>query len=470
MFKGLELTSGHSAVVVDLLPYDGSLQRCILDLENSSPKLVCSSIVWAGVVNDRAIIQNFLYKEVRNHLYQASKDGKVTIPGLGDVPLQVGSVTRPTFSEDDFKLTRPEPDHSLPLRQAVYDEWGDNVEFKAAFRALLASHNVKFNPTEKVAKTKRPLDEQQVDSVDSRAVALPGLQVTRDALANEGELVQVLGTEPFWEMWIVKGKMYLHALSDGVVSDEHAICGTGSGEYLVVDEGLRASPESSINRRHRLCPRAHPLCAQHTAHVNRNCWGGSSVYNFDIRSDSDKAAFSVDGGLAGKFPASPRTYHEFLSFLEKNGEVDISIPNHTMTREKSGDAWNYKINPDSPCVYRVTQKFGGKGGRATKPRHDTVGALLDANTVKESKNVDSFIKFTHANIWASMHYAHGCDSCNHVFGHSLHWQCILMRWRPASLPSPARYNTKERSLKPTLVWFWLCQPIRLTKGTVVQVV
>ena len=111
-------------------------------------------------------------------------------------------------------------------------------------------------------------------------------------------------------------------------------------------------------------------------------------------SDQLKAAFCVDRNtsLPGKFEVKPATLHAFMSFLEQNGQVSVTMPNHTIERVANQDStWSYKISAESECVCKVTQKFGGK---FKKPRQDNFAAVLDAGKVKESVHVLAYLKMT----------------------------------------------------------------------------
>ena len=121
---------------------------------------------------------------------------------------------------------------------------------------------------------------------------------------------------------------------------------------------------------------------------------GVAWYPFMFDSDQLKAAFCVDrnASLPGKFEVKPATLHAFMSFLEQNGQVSVTMPNHTIERVANQDStWSYKISAESECVCKVTQKFGGK---FKKPRQDNFAAVLDAGKVKESVHVLAYLKMT----------------------------------------------------------------------------
>ena len=250
------LTSAHGAMVIDMVPYDGSLQRCVADLKGREgmPATTCAAIAWAGPMDDRRSIQQFLYRDIRNHIYVTSKEGRYKVPGLMDMPPAVADTTKPTICDDDFKLTKVAQDSELQMRQTVVDQWEANVDFQAAFKEMCAEHNKKHNPSGKTFKgNKRPAQGADATSVESRAVTLTSVKVAKEDLAKEGDFYETIGLETFYELRAAKGHLYLHAIGDGVVGDEHPICGIGAGEFVLKEEAQKVKAAEGSSQHLWLC-------------------------------------------------------------------------------------------------------------------------------------------------------------------------------------------------------------------------
>ena len=235
------MTTAHGAMVIDLVPYDGSLQRCVADLKGreAMPATTCASIAWAGPIEDRRSIQQYLFRDIRNHIYAASKDGRYKVPGLMEMPPAAADTTKPTLYDDDFKLAKVAQD-GLQLRQTVVEQWEANVDYQVVFKELCAEHNKKYNPSGMTFKgNKRPAGDADETTMEARAVTLPSAQVAKADLTKETDFYETIGLETFYELWAAKGHLYLHAIGDGVVGDEHPICGSGSGEFVLKEEAQK---------------------------------------------------------------------------------------------------------------------------------------------------------------------------------------------------------------------------------------
>ena len=125
LWKGLKVDQNYYAAIVDLIPYDASLPRALIELKNMNttdmPQMSCGSIMWSGVPEDKTLIRKFLFREVRDVIYKHVKDGKYRIASLADIPQEsdVAQESKPTFREDNFKLTHPMEDDTLPILHSV---------------------------------------------------------------------------------------------------------------------------------------------------------------------------------------------------------------------------------------------------------------------------------------------------------------------------------------------------------------
>ena len=167
---------------------------------------------------------------------------------------------KPTYKDADYVVTHPMDDDSLPIKQSVYDEW-QNSEMKLAFDQVVHEHNAKFNESGQSWKPKRQVEDSR-ESPESRAVVLKTAQKSREELVRDGAS-EAAGADPFYSIIVPKGgeAMYLHGLSDGVVSDEIPFCGVGSGEYEVSAEAEKVKtggqPQSGLTKKRIFDQRFH---------------------------------------------------------------------------------------------------------------------------------------------------------------------------------------------------------------------
>lgn len=168
------------------------------DQSNGLPDMRCASIVWAGLASEeRTRVAGFLHRDIRTHVYNLSDQQKYQVPGLANLPTPTEDPTKPTYKDEDYLLTHPEADESLPLRQTVFDEWSDNTEYRAAFHELVCEHDAKFNPSGKVFKSsKRAAPEDEQTSMESRAVVLPVSQASKESVMQKGNVHEVIGSDP----------------------------------------------------------------------------------------------------------------------------------------------------------------------------------------------------------------------------------------------------------------------------------
>ena len=120
--------------------------------------------------------------------------------------------------------------------------WEDDADFNVAFKGVARIHNEQCNPTGVPWKPKRLADIELDQSVDSRAQVLQAASTTKDQLAAKGDLACVLGTEPNYELLVcTDGHLWVHALNDGILSDQVPLCGCGNYQYVLGAEADQVS-------------------------------------------------------------------------------------------------------------------------------------------------------------------------------------------------------------------------------------
>ena len=119
----------------------------------------------------------------------------------------------------------------------MHDTWDDDADFKVAFKEVVRMHNEARNPTGVPWKPKRLADTDLDQSVDSRAQVLQAASITKDQLAAKGDLACILVTDPNHELMVcTDGHLWVHALNDGILSDQVPLCGCGNYNYILGSE------------------------------------------------------------------------------------------------------------------------------------------------------------------------------------------------------------------------------------------
>ena len=160
-----------------------------------------------------------------------------------------------------------------------------------------------------------------------------------------------------------------------------------------------------------------------------------------------------------KFPSKPRTLHSFMSFLEKQNQVNILFANYKVERKTvttdGVETWQYVMTAEQECVFSITQKFG-KAKNSAKPTRETIGALLDHARVKASTVVRPLTKFM-------------CPVCVGELEVRRSLRVSEVTFKNSHLnDTHCRYDEKERMVKPALWSLFVSMPIRVAKGNLLQ--
>ena len=157
VWQGMGLNAKHVALWLDITAYDGHVPAgCILPSGvqvSAVPTEYCASIIWAQPAADNKSIEAFVEKKIMACLRQQCAKKAYEIDGAPDLAaasttFQVGSKKMPTYSESDYKLSKPMADQSLALRKSFVDKWlAPNMptSLKDEFRAQQVLHDMDFN-------------------------------------------------------------------------------------------------------------------------------------------------------------------------------------------------------------------------------------------------------------------------------------------------------------------------------------
>ena len=135
-----------------------------------------------------------------------------------------------------------------------------------------------------------------------------------------------------------------------MVSTSIPLISSGAGTYLFGDDATQVQ--------------SHP----------NNSW-----IDFAINSSDHLGMFYCDF----EFPEKPVKLSTFLEFLESQGEINVQLSNHTVTRIEEDGRASFTIEPDSNAVY----KLNGYKARSPKPNAKCGLAWIDLETIKHSPNI-----------------------------------------------------------------------------------
>ena len=249
VLKGVCEGQTKTCVVVDLLPYDGTLplavSRGVSDDDGDLPgisggpgipdgkrrkkepfvkidDMSCISILWAGTNKDEIDLRQQVRVFVRDRLTEDMKvgirTGTSTLPDAAEVPHfrpldSFIAITRaPTLDAARFEHTKPLADLTLPILQTVHDEFdGYFPDICREFTEIVAQHNVEFNPSGRAFNGMQGVtndEDPKMSPADSVAlVSGPNDPVTKeDVIAKFGleHTVVLPGSSPDFEMIAVR--------------------------------------------------------------------------------------------------------------------------------------------------------------------------------------------------------------------------------------------------------------------------
>ena len=128
----LNLDRSWLVFVIDVHPYDATLQKAAVDLRCQADKLpdfVALAPIWAdmGTINDgdtdspdNGRLEVFNRRAVRLHVEAALRSGRLKVADfvLPEVPSTDAANSPPVYKEDQFVITCPNASGQLPVRQA----------------------------------------------------------------------------------------------------------------------------------------------------------------------------------------------------------------------------------------------------------------------------------------------------------------------------------------------------------------
>ena len=383
VWSGMPVSCVDVACWMDVIGYDHYLSSTIMSRAGHQqpqvPREMCACIVWGQSNQDHKSIDDFLTKRILQGLRTRCELKSYTLVGAPDLALTVTSkkmYIKPTYNEQDFTLAKPLADETFPLLQSFVDKWlcpGVPVCIQDEFKAAMVTHNTKHNPSHKTwssQTSKRPAvtppeghDAVDVQPGEGDPLTMEDLKKLHSALCEktfEEENIKI------WSA--ADGTSYVQAFEDTVVGTEKPLA-ILSGEYLVG--------------------------AHYTTAIN----DGSELFEWNMVGDDYPACFSTEPAFAKPFPCTPKKLHEFLFYLEQEGNIGSTCECHSIKRSSTkltpadaGRYSKYEVSPTEKCGFRIKAKspahvlFQGIGPQAVRDSK-YLCFMMRLKFVKDQKSV-----------------------------------------------------------------------------------
>ena len=345
MWSSMQASCQDGACWIDLCGYDHFPASAILARAGSqdahAPKEMCGTIVHGYSNNEGKQVEAFLEQRVAALLRSKCERKQYVLPGAPDLSAAVDSknvFVKPTYNEQEFVITKPLADESLPLRQAVVQKWSSSgvpVLLKDRFTAELVAHNSTYNKSGKgweqaaTGKRQAPAPAEGSDAVEARPTEQDPKSIDEITKLHEKVCEKAFESESVKFITSSTGDVYVVALEDTVFPCmKPLVC--LAGEYLVGQ--------------------------QFDAATNEGC----DMLPWQMSSDEFEASFSVEPPLQTPFTSDIVPLHSFLHFLESQGKVNVKIECHTYKRltttavdSASGRQSSYNVSASEKCGFRT---------------------------------------------------------------------------------------------------------------------
>ena len=383
LWIGMKLSPKTAGICIDVFGYDDSFTESIivasLKHRPKAPTEMLVTTIWAksDVEGDQRKRQaKWLREAQRRFAGKMVMDKVLKLEGVvvddNQVPTQ-----RPSYNTDEFLLTMPTADESLALRQSKLDEYTPKfTRLQEDFQALMAKHDAKYNPSGVPYKGQGKRSADVIEDAD--AVSFPEASVidSKDKLEELGTIHTCASFQPdVFELMVTHtGNLYIHALADGVASDQMPLCHI-HGKYLTGAE---------VDTYEKAC-KSTPTKKKGTKDM--------PLMKINITDEDFMGMWAVPSSWPTPFSTAPKPLSEFLDFLlnEKN-VTEPGIVCHKLEVTAEGET---KITQETPCAFLplvLPQNY--------KADRDNIGSLLDI----ASMNLDFGETDDQVALYSSWHY------------------------------------------------------------------
>ena len=361
LWADMPVSCEDGACWIDIVGYDQNLTNTMMartgSPDASQPREMCCTIV-SGFGQDQRQVEEFLENRIYSKLRSKCEQKTYVLTGAPDLSVMTQSskvFVQPTYSEDDYKLTKPLADNTLPIRATVVARWlssGVPTSLQDKFKAELVTHNATYNTSGRQwapEATKRPAESP---ALGQDAVEMPKSEddpnMVEDITKKHKQMCEkIINSVKF--MSSLNGDLYAIVSEDVVFSKSTAIA-LLSGDYLV------------------------------GGHYDNAINNGADLFEWAMNSDEYSGFYTTEPDL--RFSSNEAPLHEYLHFLESKSKVSLKIECHNWKRTSAASG------PDRNSSYTVTsvEKCGFKprpGGLVNQKVPHASGISIQA--VKGSK-------------------------------------------------------------------------------------
>ena len=344
----MKLSPKSAGICIDIFGYDDSFTESIivasLKARPKEPTEMLATTVWA--TNDvdgdnmRKRQTNWLREAQRRFAEQMTKSKMLKLEGVVFDDIQA-QTQRPSYNTDEFPLTMPTADESLSLRQSTLDEYTPKfTRLQEDFQALLAKHDAKYNPSGVPYKGQGKRSADLVEDEDT--VSFPEANVidSKDKLEEGSAIHKCASLQPdVFELIVTHtGKLYIHALADGVASNKMPLCQI-HGRYLTGTEIENAEKAMQKKKGKK----------------------DANLVKINITDTDFMAMWAVPSSWPTPFSTAPKSLSDFLDFLlTEKDVVEPGIVCHKLETSEEGGNQSHAARTLCIPASQVTTELQGR--------------------------------------------------------------------------------------------------------------
>lgn len=331
--KGVGFTKDSRILVKDMHLYDDTLAMACANLNCSKdrglPLFGYVGVGWGHPEKARNRKLN-VDEAVLEQLIVRAKEDPSSIPhfrmaAVGPAPMYNAS-QKPTYTDEQFKVTCPRANGELPIRQIMYDKWSeasllthssDPVKQGLSWGDIVTAHNQEFNPTGVPHKPKRLAETAVADldtaNPDPLTLPLPGASEPQDEVGYKAaNAVKVDSGNALADFFVTsKGGLVLQGKEDGLLSHTDVL--------FVLRGDAKQGPAAA-----KLMKDAENWVA------------------YKLTPES-LVAVTFTTPIKKEFPSEPIRLKDCLRLLEDAGHVKVQLYLHTVSRD-SGTPSTYTVS------------------------------------------------------------------------------------------------------------------------------
>ena len=375
LFQGTMLDKSTHCAIVDLTPYDATLQKHIVLCNHlpaggvGLPTMMTVQPSWYAATDaEKDAIKRYVQDELKQFMIAETQKGSIryaSIDALAKDPPSLQSV--PVLDESKFFHSKPDLEMEVcRLKQDFVNKWSEVSVCRDEFALLAKLWNEVRNKGGEAWKGNKGIASVAHVSEETEEAAIQHVpddtdpKTLAEAQVKNGAPVIIPNKDGMYDhvFFPDTGAYALHIKQDTVISDH---------DYLVLIKGSFETGETAktIKEENKMS------CLP---------WAGATSMN-------DMYSFTHD--LKGKtFPKKPSSLMSFIAFLETNSKVKVSLLMHKMSKDKTTKDW--AVNPDKECLFVVKPIDIAK---KEKPSDQNAGSYVKVQNAIDNPKIGAFMRW-----------------------------------------------------------------------------